>query len=79
MRREEATQDGQGKAFGAAPGRDQDIVDTHADKGGAENELPDEATHHPHAGGKAEPTDASAGNATGESKAEQNREEDPPA
>jgi hypothetical protein len=78
MRREEATQDAQGKAFGVAAGR-QDIVDIRAEKGGAEDELPDEVTHHPRAGGKAEPTDASAGNATGERKAKQNREEDPPA
>jgi hypothetical protein len=77
MSTEEPTQDPQDKAFGATASRDQEIVDALAEKGVTADELPDEPAHHPRAGGKAEPMDAS--NETGEGKAKQNREEEPPA
>ena len=52
---QEPTQDPQDKAFGAAVSRDQDVVDELAKKGVTEDQLSDEPTQHPRAGGKAEP------------------------
>jgi len=79
MSTQEPRQDPQDKAFGAAAGRDQEIVDHLAAQGVTEKELPDEPARHPRAGGKAEPANASEENETGEGRARQNREEDPPA
>jgi hypothetical protein len=79
MSAEEPTQDPQDKAFGAAASRDQDIVDALEEKGVTEDELPDEPTRHPRAAGKAEPGGTTGESETGERKAAQNREEDPPA
>ncbi len=79
MSTQEPRQDPQDKAFGAAASRDQEIVDHLAEQGVTENELPDEPARHPRAGGKAEPADTSGENETGEGRARQNREEDPPA
>jgi hypothetical protein len=79
MSAEELTQDPQDKAFGAAASRDQDIVDALDANGVTKDELPDEPTRHPRAGGKAEPAGIPADNETGAEKAAQNREEDPPA
>ncbi len=47
--------------------------------GVTEDELPDEPTRHPRAAGKAEPVGTAGKRETGEEKAAQNREEDPPA
>lgn len=52
---QEPTQDPQDKAFGAAASEDQDIVDELERRGLTEEELSDEPTRHPRAGGKAEP------------------------
>jgi hypothetical protein len=79
MSADEPRQDPQDKAFGAAASRDQDIVDALDEKGVTEDELPDEPTRHPRAGGKAEPADTAGKRKTGEDKAAQNRREDPPA
>ena len=79
MSTKEPTQDPQDKAFGAAASRDQDIVDTLKEAGVTEDELPDEPTRYPRAGGKAEPAGTAGGRKTGEDKAAQNRREDPPA
>lgn len=78
MSPEVPTQDPQDKAFGAAASRDQDIVDSLAEQGVTEDELPDEPTRHPRAGGKAVPSD-SPEERTGREQSEQNREEEPPA
>ena len=78
MSAEAPTQDSQDNAFGAAASRDQDI-DTPEEAGVTEDELPDESTSHAGAEGKVEPAGTSGGHETGEEKAAQNREEDPPA
>lgn len=52
---EEPTQDPQDKAFGAAVSRDQDTVDKLEEQGVSLDEMPDEPSQHPRAGGKAEP------------------------
>ena len=74
----EPRQDPQDKAFGAAASRDQEIIDELEKRGVTEDELPDEPTRSPRSAGKAEPADAQ-GVRTGEVKARQNREEEPPA
>jgi hypothetical protein len=77
---EEPTQDPQDKAFGSAASRDQDIVDEREREGVTEDEVPDEPIRPPRAGGKSEPAawDRTA-HQTGNSEAQRNREEDPPA
>ena len=74
----EPRQDPQDKAFGAAASRDQEIVDELEKRGMTEDELSDEPARSPRAAGKAEPAHAQ-GVPTGEDRARQNRQEEPPA
>ena len=73
----EPRQDPQDKAFGAAASRDQEIVDELEKRGMTEDELSDEPARSPRAAGKAEPAHAQ-GVPTGEDRARQNRQEEPP-
>lgn len=66
MEAEEPMQEPRGKAFGAGASRDQEIVDEFEQGGVAEDQLSAEPAH-------------VQGSTTGEGRARQNREEDPPA
>jgi hypothetical protein len=70
----EPAQDPQDNAFGVADNHGQD---SSRDDGVTANQISDAPTRR--SGGKVEPGDVSAENVTGERKAQQNREEEPPA